>query len=62
MNYEPQFEFGQSLNSVSAHQFLSFIDVMNVLDEEFVLNKFILDHVKWSKLIENSKAEYALID
>ena len=54
MNYNTKFYFGSSLDSVSAHQFLSFMDTNQTRNMDHVLNNFNFDNVNWYLMVENS--------
>lgn len=53
--YKPKIIFGNSVDTVTLHAFLSFIDQNQTRDMNYVRTHFDLDGVNWRKLIENSK-------
>ena len=62
IEYQPKFDFGSSLDSVTAHQFLSFIDINQTRDAKFVDEKFIMNNVNWKRLVQNSIGMHKLND
>lgn len=57
MNYTPKIEFGKSVDSLTAHSFLSFLYLNLKRDANYVFDYFDLKSVNWNKLIENSIRE-----
>lgn len=53
-NFIPNLKFGFSLNSITAHTFLTFIDQNYCRDPNFVYNKLDLNDIDWKQLIINS--------
>lgn len=54
LNYEPKLIFGGSLDSVTLHDFLNFVDICRNINGAYVGNNFDLTKVNWDNLMANS--------
>lgn len=49
--YEPKFDFGKSLDALTAHSFLSFIAIQQQADADYLYYRFDLKKVDWRRLV-----------
>lgn len=57
--FEPVLKFGYSVQSITAHVFLTFINRCYTRDAEFVLKHLDLNDIDWDRMIEITRLKYS---